>query len=57
MKPLIEQFGLLKHLDASLLIDEKHRTEWGLYDGRAFMSYEDRKNTKVATATGRTPAS
>lgn len=51
MKPLIERFGLLKHVDATLLIDDKHK-ESGLYKGQAFMSYDQRKGVIEVSGTG-----
>jgi hypothetical protein len=53
MKPLIEQFGLLKHVDRSLLLDPSHKTEWQLYKGQAFFNYESRKGVKVGVASGK----
>jgi hypothetical protein len=41
-KPLIEKYGLLKHLDSSLLLDPGHKENQFFYEKTAFLSHVDR---------------
>jgi hypothetical protein len=37
LKPLIEKYGLLKHLDPKLLLDLKHKENCSFYEKTAFL--------------------
>jgi hypothetical protein len=41
-KPLIEKYGLLKHLDQNLLLTPKHKENRSFYEKTAFLSHADR---------------
>jgi hypothetical protein len=51
LKPLIEKYGLLKHLDQNLLLDPKHRENRFFFEKTAFLSYTDRSKFHEAVET------